>query len=564
MVSAGASAAIGGAAIGGVLFPGIQEAKRMQNEQARIGALGFSKEDSEYLLKAAASQKAFGVSAKDATATARDLATAFGDVHHATSALPLALKQRFALGLYDQEHGTDLSEHAAYSMGKVIELRNGTKNEEEYRRQANMAHQVMVATGGRITGEEMQQAIRTGGIAAKSMSDSAFYYGGSHLMQEMGGDTFGTASMSLYNALAQGHVTKRAANNLERMGLIADKSKVVSDKAGQVKFLDPGALLGYDTFAKDPQAWVEKYFIPVLKKNGIDPDDMQKVAEVAGSIVSNRTGANLLATRVAQRGVIAKEAANAERSDNIDQSFTRNQGTTSGKEKNMHARLADAQLRIGTVILPMYTRALEITATALERLNVLTQKHPRLTQVMVVGLGALGVALAGTAIALTSVGTAFKLVGSAIMIVGRLALTNPIGLTITAIAVGALLIYKYWSPIKGFFRDLWADVTNSYKTALDYILKGFEWIGEHWRKTKSFFGFGDDGKSVPAPKDMPSLPAMASRGAAQSTTKVDVGGINIYQQPGQDSAALARQVADEIRRHQGVQQRSSMYDGASQ
>jgi hypothetical protein len=564
MVGAGASAAIGAASIGAVLFPGIQEAKRQQVEQARIAALGFSKADSDYLIKAATAQKAFGVSTKEATETARDLAAAFGDVHHATSALPLALKQRFALGLYDQEHGTNLAEHAAYSMGKVIELRNGTKNEEEYRRQANMAHQVMVATGGRITGEEMQQAIRTGGIAAKSMTDKAFYYGGSHLMQEMGGDTFGTASMSLYNALAQGHVTKRAANNLEKLGLIADPTKVVSDKAGQVKFLDPGALLGYDTFAKDPQAWVEKYFIPVLKKNGIDPDDMQKVAEVAGSIISNRNGANLLATRVAQRGVIAKEYANAERADTIEQGYDRNRDTTGGKEANLHARLMDAQLRIGTVLLPLYTRALEGAATALEKLNTFTARHPTLTKFMVTGLAALGAALAGTAIALTSVGTAFKLVGSAILFVGRLALTNPVGLIITAIAVGALLIYKYWDPIKGFFKDLWEDVTQSFQKALSFITKGFDWIGEKWRQTKAFLGFGSNSAPLSSGGgNMPALPSFAPARAMQ-TTKVDVGGINIYQQAGEDSAALAKRVAAEIQKQQGIKQRSIMFDGATQ
>ncbi|MDW5417449.1 phage tail tape measure protein [Iodobacter sp. CM08] len=45
--------------------------------------------------------------------------------------------------------------------------------------------------------------------------------------------------------------------------------------------------------------------------------------------------------------------------------------------------------------------------------------------------------------------------GQALAFVGRLALTTPIGLILTGIALAALLIYKYWEPIKAFFTGLW-------------------------------------------------------------------------------------------------------------
>ena len=38
---------------------------------------------------------------------------------------------------------------------------------------------------------------------------------------------------------------------------------------------------------------------------------------------------------------------------------------------------------------------------------------------------------------------------------------NPIGLVVLAIAGGAFLIYKYWKPITGFFRGLWAGIVES-------------------------------------------------------------------------------------------------------
>lgn len=38
--------------------------------------------------------------------------------------------------------------------------------------------------------------------------------------------------------------------------------------------------------------------------------------------------------------------------------------------------------------------------------------------------------------------------------------TNPIGLTITGIAIAAFLIYKYWGPITQFFTRIWKSVAN--------------------------------------------------------------------------------------------------------
>lgn len=74
----------------------------------------------------------------------------------------------------------------------------------------------------------------------------------------------------------------------------------------------------------------------------------------------------------------------------------------------------------------------------------------------------------------------------AILTVGRLFLTNPIGLAITGIALGAFLIYENWDKLKIWFSDF------------------FNWIGDKWRGlldsvsqfagiVKQFFGFGGEG-----------------------------------------------------------------------
>ncbi|GHU09886.1 hypothetical protein AGMMS50225_11950 [Betaproteobacteria bacterium] len=59
------------------------------------------------------------------------------------------------------------------------------------------------------------------------------------------------------------------------------------------------------------------------------------------------------------------------------------------------------------------------------------------------------------------------IVVKAFLWMARALLMTPIGLIITAIAVAAFLIYKYWGPIKAFFLNLWDDICGGAKAVWD-------------------------------------------------------------------------------------------------
>lgn len=121
----------------------------------------------------------------------------------------------------------------------------------------------------------------------------------------------------------------------------------------------------------------------------------------------------------------------------------------------------------------------EAVAKFMAQNPVLTQWIGRLalgfvTLAIVGGTALIALAGFGTFISLavpgiTALATAFGFLGTVISVVGRAFLLNPIGLVVTGIAVAALLIYKYWEPIKGFFADLWAGIKNSFTSAVDWI-----------------------------------------------------------------------------------------------
>lgn len=170
--------------------------------------------------------------------------------------------------------------------------------------------------------------------------------------------------MSAYQNIYQGRTTKRAANNLMELGLIADQSKVSHDKAGQVSFLNPGALKGADLFKKDQFEWLEKVLLPALAQKGITSRD--QVHDAIGSIFTNRNASNLFTTMYDQRDQIHKNAKLNAGADNIDQLNDKAKNTTTGKELEARAKLHDAYLNFGQSILPIYTKAIEVATSALK------------------------------------------------------------------------------------------------------------------------------------------------------------------------------------------------------
>ena len=77
---------------------------------------------------------------------------------------------------------------------------------------------------------------------------------------------------------------------------------------------------------------------------------------------------------------------------------------------------------------------------------------------------------------------------------GLALVANPIGMAITGIAVAAFLIWKYWEPIKGFFKGLWGGIKTIFSAAWEGI-KGlflnYHPVGlviKHWAPIVGFFG----------------------------------------------------------------------------
>ncbi|MGO2242247.1 MAG: phage tail tape measure protein [Halomonas sp.] len=78
-----------------------------------------------------------------------------------------------------------------------------------------------------------------------------------------------------------------------------------------------------------------------------------------------------------------------------------------------------------------------------------------------------GMALVGPQVLMA--GKAFLWLGGVFRIVSMFLLANPIGVAIAAIAAAAYLIYRYWEPIKAFFKGLWQQVKNAFDNGISGV-----------------------------------------------------------------------------------------------
>ncbi|MFP4894511.1 phage tail tape measure protein [Paraburkholderia sp. EG304] len=497
MAVAGYAAKAAGSHIIGDLSETLDQSKAFESEAVRIKALGLGDHATADAVKYAKAMKQMGTSTTDNLTLMRDSLTIFADEHHAQMVMPTLAKMKFTNeALFGAEDG-HANEEKFMNMLKVIELRGGTKDEATFKDEANMVQKVITATGGRVGGDQWMQFIQTGGVAAKQMRKDAFFYQMEPLIQEMGGHAVGTGLMSAYNNVYQGKTTVKAARELVGLGLIS-KDGVEYNKMGQVNHFKTGALKGSDILKASPLEWMEKVLLPSLTAKGIT--DPNKIKDTIATIFTNRTAANLFTTMYMQRDQIHKNERLNAGADGIDEGAAKARDMTQGRELEALAKIRDLKLEIGQKVSPIYNAGLSLTAGLLDRVTGFMKEHSTAAQVVLVTLAALAamlvgggmftIALAGVLgplalvkFSMTALGMqggilsrvlalqagAWRFLGRSVMFAGRAMLMNPIGLAITAIAVGAYLIYRYWEPIKAFFAGLWGDIQQAFAGGLSGI-----------------------------------------------------------------------------------------------
>ena len=339
--------------------------------------------------------------------------------------------------------------------------------------------------------------------------------------------------------------------------------KFAAADKGTKKFKEAMAEIGLSTAAVqkgmqvDAQGTVLKIMdavnkMPAEKRLGVLVDlvgleHSDTLAKLAGNVEEYRRQIDLAGSQQA-KGSMGREFSAVLATTNAQWAITKNVVTEVG-------------VKIGSVLLPAVNSALITFGGATTAVADFVREH----QGLIGNVAAAAAGIGGAILAMK--GFAFA-IGAVQVAAGALMAANPIGLIALGVAGAAAVIYKNWEPISGFFTGLFDGVKTTVGKSIDWIIGKIQAVGEFWAKTKAFFGFGGDSQAkASAPNSgaaaPPTLPAMRTPGAPGPTINSTVTApITINQLPGQDSKALADEVARRLAEKQAVQRRGVMFDPA--
>ena len=296
-------------------------------------------------------------------------------------------------------------------------------------------------------------------------------------------------------------------------------------------------------------------------------------------------------------------ANEADYANSMHKEFTTRSATTENNLQLLKNQIAVLTTNIGSTLLPTINSMVGIFGKAASSLADFAERHP--TLIKYIGLAVTGMMsfklatfalgygftfIKGGILSVVSVftrmRTAFSLLklgfGGLIPIirsVGAAIVSNPIGLIITGIAVGAALIIKYWKPISAFFKRLfdpvvevfknvWNWVTNLWEKAKDIFSGIKEWIKDSWVGKAWNWAFGSNDEQPKPPeigqtvventelsnvKEIPPTPV--SNTSTQTNVSVNAP-ITINASAGATAEQIAQQVSMELNaREQAAQRR---------
>ncbi|PHM23266.1 phage tail tape measure protein [Xenorhabdus budapestensis] len=468
--SAASMGAIGGGLLMGVK-PMLNEASIYHKEMAEFRTLGVGETVLKDAGKFANSFHVVGSAVSDNLKILKEAHSVLRHYDEARMVTPELLKLQYAtrfLGMHgiSDEKAQELRDQSQEVL-KIAELRNMINSPEDFKKSVNLSAQAMAASGGLVLPSDYMAMLKTGNVAAKQMSDEAFYFSMSHIIQQIGGDRTGTSLASAYQNLMMGRTTQGAAEELNALGLL-QKGAVQYGKTGHITKMKPGALVNVDEFQTDPFRYLMEEIVPRIRRKHPQLDERGMETAIA-KLFSNRKGADLFVTMYREHANIEKQIKAGHEAYSVDQLVKEGKTTAQGQELERDARMRDLYKEIGDHLLPLYIKGLSKLSEMLGNVTTFFQAHPTMAKYLSLAAAGLGIILAvcgaltlvlatllgplamvrlGFSVlgikgagSLKLLGGAFKILAGVIRGTTAFLLANPIILIITAIAVAGC---PYW------------------------------------------------------------------------------------------------------------------------
>lgn len=413
----------------------------------------------------------------------REMRMVFGDTADAVKFLPQMQKIQAVLDNVLGEKGAGGGKDVAFAAAKALELRGASKTPEAFQEQADLLTRGVIASGGKVTPQQILQAVKYGGVAASGFSNSFMYGILPTLVQELGGSGTGTALTSMNQAIIGGVMSQRSLKMWEELGLV-DKSKEIFTKTGSLKGIERGGIVGGDMYQRDPLEYVNKVLIPALISHGHTEESDQQA--IIARMFGNRTAARIANIMVTQGSRLQKDF------DLIGQAGTSASYDQMIKNDPVMAQKAAGQqwenlkTVIGIEVIPVLIPAIHALTGALQGMVTWAREHPILTQALTLVFTALsGLAVVGGGVMLVSAG--LMLFAPAIAytagIIGiTIGTMTGVGLALAALVLGASVVANKWPEIKAGLVNAWHGVADWFSSLANVVGNG---LTKLWERIKS-------------------------------------------------------------------------------
>jgi hypothetical protein len=507
MMAGGAMVGVGVFGLKALQAP-LDEAKRFQTELAKFSLYGLGEKTNN---EAAQFAKAMNVMGSSATENMKLMTEAQGvfresglggsaALEGAKLAAPVLAKIAFATSSMDEDSKAKYRT-SSMDMLRFIEMRGGLKSPTDFNRIADEGWKAMRSSGGNVDWSQYRQFMARGGVAAQGLSDEALFGKLEPVIGEMKGSTAGFSLRTAYNRL-NGiiRLPNQVAHELANSG-VWDNKQIDWNSQGGIKSFKGNPLVNQAQFASDPVEFYEKTIKPMYAKLGIAS---QAQISRENAMIFGSTGGAMFSLIDRQLPNIHASVEAQRKTLGIDASVKAAGGTLDGKEVDLHAKWANLMLQLGDSVLPLAIRGITALISAIKGITQFAKDNPGLTKFLVQGLAifsvlsiaaggillfrgallAMSVALRFTA-PLYSLGfvfgrvlsiaiSGFSMLAPALMWVGRALLMNPIGLTLTAIAGAAYLIYRNWSVVGPKLSATWAKMKSDFGDVV-------AWFSQKWQ-----------------------------------------------------------------------------------
>ena len=360
-------------------------------------------------------------------AAIRELRMVFGDTQAAIEHMPVV--QQLQAVLQNVRGGNSKDE--AYTVAKALEMKGYVKNPAQFEGAADLMTKAIIASGGKVTGQDFLSAFKYGRSATIGWSDKFTFGILPTLIQEMksaggsgGAGGPGNALMSAYAAVVGGTVPQKALKVWNSIGLL-DQSKIVWDKVGSAKGLAPGGIMGSGLFQQNPYEWTQKYLVPALVKAGYDTEEKQR--QVLQYLFPNRTAGFVMGQMTLQGWKFERDQKLIAEASGLSAFQLLIKNDPEMAYKALGAQWENLKTAFGVGIVPILIPMLRGLSTAFNSLARFAQEHPTLTQGLIVTFAALST--------LATIGGGLMLAGAGLKLVG-VAFTTLTGLPLAAAAIG--------------------------------------------------------------------------------------------------------------------------------